>query len=209
MNKIVPFKKEIIFKTNVFEITSISLEHTLKVEDYTVSGNFIISGEYKITEQSVDVEIFKYEIPFSIAFDSKYILDNASVDINDFYYEVINDRVLSVNIEVLVDKIEEKEEEDDIVEENIIEERCVEEEDIENLETKEENDNNSSINIFNNINIEDSYNTYKVYIVREDDTLESIMSKYDISKEQLEEYNDLSELKIGDKIIIPITDEGN
>lgn len=209
MNKIVPFKKEIIFKTNVFEITSISLEHTLKVEDYTVSGNFIISGEYKITEQSVDVEIFKYEIPFSIAFDSKYILDNASVDINDFYYEVINDRVLSVNIEVLVDKIEEKEEEDDIVEENIIEERCVEEEDIENLETKEEKDNNSSINIFNNINIEDSYNTYKVYIVREDDTLESIMSKYDISKEQLEEYNDLSELKIGDKIIIPITDEGN
>lgn len=209
MNKIVPFKKEIIFKTNVFEITSISLEHTLKVEDYTVSGNFIISGEYKITEQSVDVEIFKYEIPFSIAFDSKYILDNASVDINDFYYEVINDRVLSVNIEVLVDKIEEKEEEDDIVEENIIEERCVEEEDIENLEPKEEKDNNSSINIFNNINIEDSYNTYKVYIVREDDTLESIMSKYDISKDQLEEYNDLSELKIGDKIIIPITDEGN
>ena len=108
MNKIVPFKKEIIFNTNIFEITSISLEHTLKIEDDTVSGNSVISGEYKITEQSIDVETFNYEIPFSIAFDSKYILDEATIDINDFYYEVINDRVLSVYIEVLINKIEEK-----------------------------------------------------------------------------------------------------
>ena len=35
MKKIVPFKKDINFKTNIAEITSISLEHTLKV------GNFI------------------------------------------------------------------------------------------------------------------------------------------------------------------------
>lgn len=203
MNKIVPFKKEIIFKTNLSEITSISLEHTLKVEDYTLSGNFIISGEYKITEQSTDVETFNYEIPFSIAFDPKYILDNATVDINDFYYEIINDRVLSVNIEVLVDKIEEKE---DIMEEIVEEpERCVEEEDSIEKEAVEEN----PINIFNNINIEDSYNTYKVYIVREDDTLEKIINKYNTTKEKLEEYNDLSEIKIGNKIIIPIDNERN
>ena len=210
MKKIVPFKKEIIFKTNLTEITSISLENTLKVEDYVVSGNFIVSGEYKTTEQSVDVEKFTYELPFSIAFDSKYILDNATIDINDFYYEIINDRVLSVNIEVLIDKIEEKliNEENDIVEEFVIpkeDKRCVEEE----IEEKKEEVEDNQISLFNNINIEDSYNTYKVYIVREDDTLENIIEKYHTTKEDLEEYNDLSEIKIGNKIIIPITDEGD
>ena len=214
MKKIVPFKKEIIFKTNLFEITSISLENTLKIEDLVVSGNFIVSGEYKITEQSVDVETFSYSLPFSIAFDPKYILDNSTVDINDFYYEIINDRVLSVNIEVLIDNIDEKESEEDIMEEVIEEQRCVEEENnkeeeiISNDEsTSDNNENKESINIFNNINIEDSYNTYKVYIVRENDTLESIINKYNISKEELDEYNDLSEIKIGDKIVIPISNE--
>lgn len=40
MKKIVPFKKDINFKTNIAEITSISLEHTLKVGNFTVDGDF-------------------------------------------------------------------------------------------------------------------------------------------------------------------------
>lgn len=186
MKKIVPFKKDIIFKTNLFEITSISLEHTLKVDKDTVVGNFVVSGEYKITDQSVDVETFSYDIPFSIAFDPKYVLDEATIEIEDFYYEIVNNQVLTINIEVSVDNIEE------------LEERCIEEE-----------NNNEDINIFNNINIEDSYNTYKVYIIRENDNLETIIEKYHTTKEELEEYNDLSEIKIGNKIIIPLIDEGD
>lgn len=208
MKKIVPFKKDIIFKTNLAEITSISLEHTLKAIDDTVSGSFVVSGEYKITEQSVDVETFSYELPFSITFDPKYVLNEVTVDIDDFYYEIVNERVLSVNIEVLIDKIEEKtiSEEESIVEEidTNEEQRCVEEE-----ATDEILEEDKTINIFNNINIEDSYNTYKVYIVRENDTLESIIEKYHTTKEDLEEYNDLSEIKLGNKIIIPVVDEGN
>ena len=39
MKKIIPFKKDIIFKTNLAEITSISLEHTLKISEKIVNGN--------------------------------------------------------------------------------------------------------------------------------------------------------------------------
>ena len=47
------------------------------------------------------------------------------------------------------------------------------------------------------------YLTYKIYIVKENDTIESIISKYSVSKELLDSYNDLSDIKLGDKIIIP------
>ena len=33
MKQIIPFKKELLFKTKVSEITSISLEHTLSLKD--------------------------------------------------------------------------------------------------------------------------------------------------------------------------------
>ena len=208
MKKLIPFKKDIIFKTNLSEITSISLENTLKIEDKTLSGSFIISGDYKITEESKDTENFLYDLPFNIVFDDKYDLSNSIVDINDFYYEIVNDSVLSINIEVLVDKIEEiLINEEDVILETVEDKRCIEEEN-EVIEKKEEK-RESNINLFDNISIEETYSTYKIYIVRENDTIESIMEKYNIKKDALELYNDLTELKLGDKIIIPVLYEGN
>jgi len=206
MKKIIPFKKEIIFKTNLSEITSISLEHNLKIEENILLGDFIISGEYKITDESRDTERFQYELPFEVAFDPKYILSNAIVDIDDFYYEIVNDSVLKINIEASVDKIEEllieKEEIKMDMEEIIEEERCVEEEKYDEIEER-------IGTLFDNINIEETYNTYKICIVRENDTLDGILEKYNTNKETLELYNDISEIKLGDKIIIPVTYEGN
>ena len=45
MKNIIPFKKDVIFKTNISEVTSISLENTLVVEEDTIKGDFIVSGE--------------------------------------------------------------------------------------------------------------------------------------------------------------------
>ena len=47
------------------------------------------------------------------------------------------------------------------------------------------------------------YTTYYVYIVKEDDTVEKILTKYDITKEDFENYNDINNIKAGDKVIIP------
>ena len=104
MRQIIPFKKELLFKTKISEITSISLEHTLRlVEDDLVSGEFHISGDYKMTEASINREKFYFTLPFEIDLDADYISDSVSIDIDNFYYEVVNDDSLQVNIDVFVD----------------------------------------------------------------------------------------------------------
>lgn len=211
MKKIVPFKKEIIFKDNLAEITSISLEHNFQLKEHSVTGEFIVSGEYKVTSTSTNTESFSYNLPFEVSLDERYGLENANVDVDDFYYEIINDKVLSVNIEILIDQLVEKEvvtleelnrneklNQDKIeftkeVEPSEPEKRCIEEEDVPAMG-----------DIFNQIEeSRNDYKSYSIYIVREGDSIETIMEKYNITKEELEDYNDLKELKIGDKIIIP------
>lgn len=220
MKKIIPLKKQINFKTNISEITSISLENTLYSKNKSVEGELIISGTYKITETSQKVDEFEYKIPVTIEIDDKYITDNIKIDINDFYYEILNNDILDVNIEILIDNIIEKpeiniEEEKTDREENIMEpeknntlvnektdKRCIEE--TEEPEEKENIAKQDVKNIIENMTDDnEEYSTYHIYIVREGDTVETILSKYNITKEQLNEYNNTSELKIGDKIIIP------
>lgn len=194
MRKIVPFKKDIVFPNHLAEITSISLEHTLHLENNYIKGEFILTGEYKMTDTSINTESFDYNIPFEISVDNKYVLDDISLDIDDFYYEIVNNNTLSINIEVLIDNLEEKPLIDDIEEvkverviTNIDDDRCIEEESI----------------IFDNLNSDENYATYKVYIIRENDNIDDIIMKYNVTREELEMYNDLTEVKIGDKIIIP------
>lgn len=50
---------------------------------------------------------------------------------------------------------------------------------------------------------DETFATYSVYIVRQNDTIESIMEKYQVSREDLDNYNDLNNISIGMKIIIP------
>lgn len=57
--------------------------------------------------------------------------------------------------------------------------------------------------ILEQMDTKETYATYKVYIVRENDSLETIIEKYDTSRDDLALYNDLNEIKIGDKIMIP------
>ena len=109
MKKLVPFKKEIIFKSNLEEITSISLEHSLNIkDDNLISGEFIITGDYKMTDASINREKFDFKLPFDIALDSRYDSKKLIIDIDNFYYEIINSKVLEVNVEVSIDKLEEK-----------------------------------------------------------------------------------------------------
>lgn len=303
MRQIIPFKKELLFKTKISEITSISLEHTLRlVEDDLVSGEFHISGDYKMTEASINREKFYFTLPFEIDLDADYISDSVSIDIDNFYYEVVNDDSLQVNIDVFVDgekkkvipeevaveeevidsseevkevekeavrdediKIEEDDSKssinDDIdsnnsfidVSNNIIDISCDDEKIIEDDSTSiisndrqddgQDSDNtnsnindnreelekqvnyievpkvslediqdssvdneviNNNFNFFNTENFgTDTYVTYYVYIVKEDDTIDSIIEKFNVSKEEIANYNDISEVKKGTKLIIP------
>ena len=212
MEKIVPFKRDISFETKIAEIRSISLEHTYEIQNNLISGTFIISGNYKLTDTSTNVDPFKFEIPFDISIDSRYELNKATVDINDFFYELINNEVLSVSITLIIDNLEEKEERE--MEEIQEEKQEVEEIKPVSYEKAEKDDETEEVkpvsaspetvkSIFDNMDENEGYVVYKVHIVTENDTIESIIEKYDVTKEALEAYNDLNDLKIGDKLIVP------
>ena len=275
MKNIIPFKKDIIFKTNLSEITSISLENTLNLKDDTVLGEFIISGEYKVSDKSTTVEPFELKLPFEIVIDDRYDTDKATVDIDDFYYEIVNDNVLSVSIDVLIDKLQEKPliELEDLVEvtpvreildsgeesegeslDSKVDEVREDKEEIINGSTEESRDEKNEVaeslseesrkgkikmveseekevsnivlpnkleeqseiveekmnSLFNQISKDSEvYVTYNVFILRDGDTIDSILEKYNITEEELRKYNDLSNLQLGDKIIIPNSYERN
>ena len=62
-------------------------------------------------------------------------------------------------------------------------------------------------NLFENMDNSDTYVTYHVYIVKEEDTLEKIISKYETSKEAISLYNNIEDIKPGTKLIIPSSNE--
>ena len=78
----------------------------------------------------------------------------------------------------------------------------------ETTSVKQEKDNNTSStnmsSIFSSLaSSEETFSTYYVYMVRETDTIESIIDKYQTTKEELQNYNDLTNVKVGSKLIIP------
>ena len=79
-----------------------------------------------------------------------------------------------------------------------------------NINNVNENNNevtNENLDIFNAFNEEEKYVTYRVYRVGDNDTIDNILEKYNISKEELAKYNSLESVKPGDKLIIPANDK--
>lgn len=222
MKQTIPFKKDITFKTKIGELTAISLDNdlTLKGEDLIV-GNFYISGNYKMLEGSIEEETYSYKIPCEIAISSEYDTYNATIDIDDFYYEIINDEVLRVNIAVVISNLERKEEDEPLIKEEPSLEELPEEQERNSIPQEEPNIKlpleeefeeitelpRNTTNIQENKSKEQNYTTYKVYIYKEEDTIESILEKYKISKEELSNYNTLEDIIPGSKIVIPSSND--
>lgn len=243
MKQIIPFKKELPFKTKVSDITSISLEREINVlDDGIVTGVFHITGDYKMNEGSINRENFSFDLPFDITLDPRYDVKTVSSDIEDFYYDVINDNTLKVNIDLYVEaeylpESEIKEEvieisdddtreemKDDVQDDTIDDGNNVDDDTILEVEPikieklddihedKKEGENREEtidlgMDLFSNLDSTETYTTYYVYIVKEEDTVDKILIKYGITKEELESYNDITEIKPGDKVIIPKTSE--
>ena len=54
MKENLKIEKELLFKNNIKDITSISLDNDYKINKQQITGNFIINGEYKINEISIN-----------------------------------------------------------------------------------------------------------------------------------------------------------
>lgn len=207
MNETIPFKKDILFKTKISNITDISLEHDYKILDDLVEGDFILEGTYKITEASVINEDFFYKILFSIAITDRYKKETLNLSIKDFSYEIKNNDTLVINVELILN-CEQKDEEEQIIEEVLKEEveDINQEEDIREIPKELIDDEIKDIeinSIIDSVKEKNDFVTYKIYLAKENDNLETISIKYNVKIEELKKYNNASEINIGDKIIIP------
>lgn len=245
MKKTIPFSKEITFQTKIREITDIEVTHNLEATELnTIEGSILVKGTYKLSDMTDLEEEFHYDLPFTIEVDDKYDLEQVKIRINDFYFEIINEDILKVNVEVELSGVEEKIKQE---QEEALLARCYDEEKIEQIDDLDEVEPIKKLNkeleketmIIEPIDIldkvdskkletvkqeaiainvsekpitsmfptlseqEDTFKSYYVYIIRENDTLDEIMTRYQTTKEELSEYNNLEEVKLGTKLIIP------
>ncbi len=237
MKKIISFEKKLEFPSMVGEITSISLDHTLEFKSpTTIEGAFLITGTYKLTEASCIEDAFNFKIPTEIFLTENIDITTGKIEVDDFYYEIENEENLICYIDVLVEGLEEvlieeppleevereieeirecdgdvnkeieiphqEEREEDMIEELTKEKTQIEESKVEETQVEEE------VSLFSNLkDDEDTFTTYSIYILRQEETLSTVLEKYKVTKEELEEYNDLSNITEGSKIIIPVNDK--
>ena len=229
MKKIISFEKKLEFPSMVGEITSISLDHTLEFKSPTlIEGAFLITGTYKLTEASCIEDNFNFKVPTEIMLTENIDITTGKITVDDFFYEIENDESLVCHIDVLVEGLEEI-----FIEEQPLQEieRQIEEirecdgdenkeieiphkeqredakEEIEEIEEIEELVLEEQ-SLFSNLkDDEDTFTTYSIYIIRQDETIQTVLEKYKITKEELEEYNDLSNITEGSKVIIPVNDK--
>lgn len=204
MNILIPFERIIKFDSQVCEITKISLEHDYTVNDDSILGNFYISGEYKCNEISINTLEFKETLPFNVEINDTIKKGTINVEISDFTYEIVSNNEINVMIEYKVsgevEDIRMESVDVDFIEElNNIE--PIKEEPIKE-EVRDISDNVKK-DIINNISSDNEYVTYHVHIVKEQESIESICTKYNINKLDLSTLNNIEDLSIGDKLIIP------
>lgn len=225
MNQKIEFKKDCMLKTYVSSITDISLTHDYKILDDTIEGYFDVTGSYKVTMSSVETESFMFTIPFTIALSSLIDKDTIDLKLSDFNYSVEKDVLhLKMFLDMDYQEIEIKEDTEDNEEiDNMINDLMDKEsttnikspsefhnevmldnviDSKEEVSTKEKVSEKNFNTIFNEVK-ESNFSKYKVYIMRNEDTLESILVKYNVTMDEIKEYNDIDNINIGSKIVIP------
>ena len=194
MKKIVPFIKNIDFDTNIEEVVSISLDKKINnINSSEIDGEFELYLEYKESDVSQDFLKYSTTIPFNVDIDNTYLFDNAKIDIDDFYYE-LDDNTIILHIDLVIDNIKYND-----VKEIIDMCDTISNDDVDDKDTIE-----VKTPIYQSFDPQtEDYVTYNVHIVRENDNVDSICLKYGVTKEDLSYYNDISSIKLGDKLIVP------
>ena len=205
MRKVISFDKKLEFKTMIGEVTSISLDPNLKFsDDNDITGELVISGKYKLTAASRLEEDFLFSLPLEIALSEQLEEETRNVYVDDFRYDVDNDDdSLNCHIDLVVEGVEKIEVENEEIindrvsiepSENFYEDSSLLSDEMvkkindnqivamDNVTSKDDIqddkivENNSTYSLFSSFSDSDeSFSTYSVYIVRENDTLESIL----------------------------------
>lgn len=189
-----------------------------KEEDfsYPIPVEIAIDSKYDTSKCSINVDDFYYEI-----INEQNLRVKIDLVLDDLYYKEEESKVNELVLEdSRNDNLDTFKEFDEIKPYEInslnnanhqLENMILDDKDVKNAIK-----NNAVINNKNQDKIEDlfketnddkEYSVYRVYLVSEGETLEYILEKYKVTKEDLMPFNDLDNLKAGMKLIIPSIDE--
>lgn len=210
---------------------------SIQKEEFTFTIPFTIGLSSLIDKSSINLTIkdFKYETEKDVLHLKMYLNMNyqelvyeepepVQKEVEETISEVAEEELITneelekdeeetvmENIDEMLEKIESIETPETFHNELMLDMESAKEKEI--TETKvhtELNDEDTEVleNIINSA--EESFYKYKIYIMRSEDTIESIAIKYNVTLDDLKEYNDLNNLNVGDKLIIPfISNEQN
>ena len=155
-----------------------------------------LTEKIKDTKDSLDKDLTR-ECDGDLKSDSDKVIEEKKEIIEEAVTVKNNDKNLTE--EILENEISMPEAE---IDENL---NIIEKKESDEMEDNKTNNISSLFQVFENS--EETFTTYSVYIIRKEDNIEKILDTYNVTKEELSEYNDLNNLEIGSKIIIPNCNE--
>lgn len=212
-----------------FEVKDLSIEGNLFVtgeyKSHEVSANvlpfsykipFTIEVPENLVKESVSLEIsdFAYDIEEEKKIKVNIELElNAEVDEKEEIEEIEPPqmevdpeeiiRMMESNAKEEIEKEQEIESEEPKEEEEVLEETKEEPKEI----IAEENRGEEEEMILQTVTTEDEYKTYHIHIIKDGENIETICTMYGSNTNLLAEYNDVSNIIPGEKLIIPSNDE--
>lgn len=200
-----------------------SHEISVNVTPFSFKIPFTIEIPDNLDKDSITIEISDFA--YDMVDDSKITVHiELELEGNEIVQEVEEDELVDVPVEVdseeILKMMEERKEEEaekkQDEEDEEIQEEFIEEDLKENpTENDEERDKVQEIEIvkesedvlMQNIDKDSEYTTYHIHMVKEGETVETICTMYNSNINLLMDYNDLSNLTPGEKILIPSENE--
>ncbi len=202
-----------------YKINELSINE--EVFEKKVNFDITLDDKYDASKVMIDVDDFYYEIV-----NDEYLRVHIDVLVDNLIYYKEQKPVLEEEKKELVEIITEdekgffrdadknKDEKENImITDNLTNDgdmKVTLEKDEESEKRNDEEVKISKItdNITSNfLSNEEKYSTYKIHIIRENENVDTIIEKYNVSKEELEKYNSLDNVIMGSKIIVPLVNE--
>lgn len=199
---------------------------------YPIPVEIAIDAKYDTSKCNISIDDFYYEIineqsirvKIDLMLDDLYYNEEEKIDVSELVLEDNRNNEDEFQDEVLSEMTElETSSNNDKFVNNLLNDHDLEKasklnNNYANNNLKDENVTNTFLqntnnfqeqmnDLLNETKEEKEYSIYRVYVVGEGETLEYIMDKYKVTKEDLTPFNDLENLQTGMKLIIPSLDE--
>ena len=194
-----------------------SNEISVNVTPFSFKIPFTIEIPDNLDKDSITIEIsdFAYDMVDDSKITVHIELELEGQEIEKEEEEEVSEPVVEVDSEEILKMMEERHDDEDADTTQDIEEKEEEKSNDEKVDREEvliEAKNEKSLQesedvIMQNVDADNEFTTYHIHMVKEGETVETICTMYNSNMNLLMDYNDLSNLTPGEKILIPTENE--